>query len=206
MPQNPPFSEAGDEGPRTDLEQLDAYLSSERSPPRCMDLSELDGFMAGILAGPETIPASEWIPVIWDGDEAAFESEEEAEQILATIMNRYGEIEVALDGDPADFMPVFWEDDDGEPIVSDWAHGFMHAVSLRTDAWDPVLQDEETALLLIPIGLIAGQAVPDIDEVFKLPDEEMEDLLEDADEMLIACAIGLRTFWRDRQSTTPVRH
>ena len=30
-----------------DLDALEAYLSSDESPDDCMDLSELDGFLAG---------------------------------------------------------------------------------------------------------------------------------------------------------------
>ena len=205
MTQTPNLPEPDDDQP-TQIELLDEYLSSERAPPRCMDLSELDGFMAGIIAGPEPIMPSEWMPVIWDGDEASFDSPDEAQTIMGAILNRYNEIQTALDGDPTDYMPIFWEDDEGEPVVEDWAHGFMHAVSMRTEAWEPVLRDEETAVMLIPIGIIAGLAAPEIDPELRLPEDEMEDLLEDADMMLAACAVGLRAFWRDRPRTPTVRH
>ena len=35
-----------------DLDALEAYLSSDESPDDCMDLSELDGFLAGLIVGP----------------------------------------------------------------------------------------------------------------------------------------------------------
>lgn len=189
-----------------DLEVLNDYLLSERSPPECMDLSELDGFLAGLIASPEPIMPSEWLPVIWDGEEPEFDSEDEAGTILGTILGRYNDIAASLDTEPASFTPVFWEAADGTPVVEDWAHGFMHAVSLRTEAWEPVLRDEESAILLIPIGIIAGLAVPEIEEEMRLPDDAMEELLEDADMMLAACVVGLRAFWRDRPSTPVVRH
>jgi uncharacterized protein len=189
-----------------DLEALNDYLMSDRSPAECMDLSELDGFLAGLIAGPEPIAPSEWLPVIWDGEEPAFDSEAEAGTILGTILSRYNDIAESLDNDPTAFSPVFWEDDDGEPVVEDWAHGFMHAVSLRTEAWEPVLRDEESAILLIPIGIIAGLAVPELEAEMRLPEDAMEELLEDADMMLAACVVGLRAFWRDRPSVPPLRH
>ena len=40
------------DGP-TNLATLDAFLASDRTPPDCMQLSELDGFLAGIVVGPE---------------------------------------------------------------------------------------------------------------------------------------------------------
>jgi uncharacterized protein len=193
------------EGP-TDLEALNDYLLSDRSPAECMDLSELDGFMAGLIAGPEPIAETEWLPVVWDGEEPVFADEQEAELILGTILRRYSDIAASLDGDPTTYSPVFWEADDGTPVVEDWAHGFMHAVSLRTEAWEPVLRDEETAILLIPIGLIAGLAVPDLEDEMKLPEDDLEELMEDADMMLAACAVGLRAYWRDHPQPVQRRH
>jgi uncharacterized protein len=189
------------------MDALNDYLTSDRSPADCMDLSELDGFLAGLVAGPEPILPSEWLPVIWDGEEPVFDSDAEAGSVLGTILSRYNDIAESLDSDPATFAPVFWESDDGTPVVDDWAHGFMHAVSMRTEAWEPVLRDEESAILLIPIDIIAGLAVPELEAEMQLPDDAMEELLEEADMMLAACVVGLRAFWRDRPTPAPrVRH
>ena len=35
-----------------DLDALDAFLMSDRAPEDCMQLSDLDGFLAGIAIGP----------------------------------------------------------------------------------------------------------------------------------------------------------
>jgi len=188
------------------LDALNDYLMSDRSPPECMDLSELDGFLAGLIAGPEPIDAREWLPVVWDGAEPMFDDEAEAGAVLGAILRRYDDIAASLDEEPSSFSPIFWEADDGGPLVDDWAHGFMHAVSLRTEAWEPVLRDEESAVLLIPIGIIAGQTIPDIDDDLRLPQEAMDELMEDADEMLAACVVGLRAFWRDRPAQPRLRH
>ena len=47
----------------TDLTTLDAYLSSEQSPENTMQLSDLDGFLTGVICSPEVIMPSEWLPV-----------------------------------------------------------------------------------------------------------------------------------------------
>ena len=52
-----------------DLEVLDAFLESDRAPQDCMQLSDLDGFLTGIAIGPELIMPSEWLPVVWGGEE-----------------------------------------------------------------------------------------------------------------------------------------
>ncbi|HEY8290413.1 MAG TPA: UPF0149 family protein [Acetobacteraceae bacterium] len=189
-----------------DLGALNDYLTSNRSPPACMDLSELDGFMAGIVAGPEPVATSEWLPMVWDGEEPVFDNDAEAATVLGTILRRFSEIASGLDSEPATFAPVFWEGEDGSPVVDDWAHGFMQAVSMRTEAWGPVLRDEDLSILLIPIGIIASRAVAGLTAEIRFPDEAMDDLMEDADTMLAACAVGLRAFWRDRSSPSRLHH
>jgi len=51
-----------------------------------MGLSDLDGFLTGIVVGPELILPSEWLPVIWGGAEPEFETEAEMRTVLGTIM------------------------------------------------------------------------------------------------------------------------
>ena len=47
----------------TDLDRLDSYLSSDKSPEDSMLLSDLDGFLHGIACSPVLIPAEEWMSV-----------------------------------------------------------------------------------------------------------------------------------------------
>ena len=50
-----------------DLDALDEYLMSDHAPDDSMGLSDLDGFLTGVVVGPELIPPSEWLPAIWGG-------------------------------------------------------------------------------------------------------------------------------------------
>lgn len=74
-----------------DLEVLDSFLMSDRSPSDSMMLSDLDGFLTGIAIGPELVLPSEWLPLIWGGDAPEFADEDEAKAILDAIMSRYNE-------------------------------------------------------------------------------------------------------------------
>ena len=58
-----------------DLDILDDYLISNHAPDNSMGLSDLDGFLTGIAVGPELILPSEWLSVIWGGDEPVFDTE-----------------------------------------------------------------------------------------------------------------------------------
>ena len=184
--------------PEVDLDPLDAYLSSDGAPEGCMDLSELDGFMAGVIAGPAGIETDEWLALVWDGDTPRFASEQQRQIVLTTIAARFHEIAQGLEASPSEYAPVFWEDVTGTTIAEDWAAGFMQAVALRPRAWDPVLAGD-SASLLIPIAAIAGLALPsDAGGDLDMPEEMLDRLIRDAESILPACVIGLREHWRAR--------
>jgi len=184
-----------------DIEALDNYLMSERSPPDCMDVSQLDGFLAGVVIGPEIIAPSEFLPVVWAGGHPVFVNTEEAGIILGSILGRYNEIAATLDTEPSTYSPVFWQDRAGNTIVDDWSVGFMQAVALRSDAWEPALLDDEIAMLLIPIGVIAGLAEPGVGlHDISLSDDFLDELMQNAGEVLPSCVLGLRAFWRERDT------
>lgn len=114
-----------------DLEALDRYLDSDLSPDDCMGLSDLDGFLTGVVVGPELIMPSEWLPVIWGNEEPDFESTTHAESIIGLIMDRSNEITTGFNSDPEKFEPIFYKWPTGEVIVTDWAAGFREAMELR---------------------------------------------------------------------------
>jgi uncharacterized protein len=191
----PPLSQPGP----VDLDALNEYLLSDRSPPECMDVSQLDGFLAGVIIGPEMIVPSEFLPVVWGGAPPEFADAAEAETVLGSILGRYNEIAENLDAEPSNYAPVFWQDQAGNSITEDWAVGFMQAVSLRSEAWEPALFDDETAMLLIPIGIIAGLSEPEIGlNDATLSDEFLDELMERAADLLPGCVLGLRAFWTAR--------
>lgn len=118
---------------------------------------------------------------------------------MDTIEGRYHEIQETLDATESDYAPVFWEDFAGATITEDWAAGFMEAVALHPRAWAPVLSDDASASLLIPIAAVAGLALPaeaggDLD----IPDAMLDRMIEDAEDVLPNCVLGLRLFWRGR--------
>ena len=60
--------------PLTDaeLDELEGFLASDAVPEDCMDLEMLDGFLAAIVSGPESVQPSEWLPQVWsDGGRSA---------------------------------------------------------------------------------------------------------------------------------------
>src|SRR5262245_65598401 len=107
---------------QVDLEALDCFLMSDRSPPDCMTLSDLDGFLTGIAVGPELVLPSEWLPLVWGGEAPEFADESEAKAVLGAIMARYNEILRQIADDT--FDPILCTDRGGPLIDEDSAEGY----------------------------------------------------------------------------------
>jgi uncharacterized protein len=184
-----------------DLDALDAFLMSDRSPEDSMGLSGLDGFLAGIAVGPELFLPSEWLPAVWGGAEPAFGSAEEARSILGAIMGRYNEVTRLLDAAPDEFDPVFWEGPDGQAIVTDWAAGFLDAAMLRAKAWEPLVRHAAAGVLMVPL-LVLGADDPEHLPfgVRPPPRGEVEALHAAGAEIIPDCVVGIHGFWRERRT------
>jgi uncharacterized protein len=174
------------------LDPLDHFLRSDRAPPNCMMLSELDGYLSGIAVGPELVSPGEWLRFVWGGEAPKFADQNEAQAILDIIVARYNEILRDVAHDMVD--PIFWTDRDGKVIATDWAEGFRHAIRLRANAWKPLFMSKHGAYLLFPIVALcrdenrtAGLGL--------LPDKE-HGLLETAPELIPTCVSKIAAYWR----------
>jgi uncharacterized protein len=190
------------------LDELAHFLNSSSAPQGCMDLSELDGFLAGLVAGPESVPREEWLAEVWDNEEPDYLDEAEQASVEQTIFDRYAAIESGLGATPLGYAAILWQDEAGTTVAEDWAAGFMQAVSLRAKAWQPALADEDASMLLIPIASLAGMTLPESERGGQaMSDDALEGLMQDAEQVLPVCVLGLRRFWQDRaMGNGMVRH
>jgi len=206
---NPHYTEPHKERDATvTLDELAEFLNSDKAPPGCMDLSELDGFLAGLLAGPEDIQPDEFLDEIWDNEDPDFADAAEETAVENAILDRYRAIREGLDGSALAFVPILWVDEGGSTVSEDWAAGFMQAVSLRAAEWQPALADEDASALLIPIASLAGVSLAEDERGDAvLSDDALEGLMHDAAQVLPVCVLGLRRFWFGRRGEKePVRH
>lgn len=141
------------EGALTEAEfdRLTEILESSKSPD-AMTLEELDGFFAALIAGPELVPPSEYLPEVFGGEMSetlAFETLAEARDALGLIMRHWNSIAAKLhEGDV--YVPILFEDAQGVCQGNEWARGFMRGVHLRREAWSEVIEDDEHCGWLIP--------------------------------------------------------
>jgi uncharacterized protein len=109
-----------------------------------MLLEELDGFLAGIVVCPETIPPSAWLPIVWGveeaGEEPVFETVDHANRVIALVMGHYNHVARALSDASGHYVPLIIEDKrTGEIMWELWIEGFEKATKLRPTAWLPLL-------------------------------------------------------------------
>ncbi len=163
------------------LRQLDDFLLSEAVSDDAMLLSELDGFLAGLIVCPDLIMPSEWMPVVWgDDDGPVFDSMEQAQAISGLIMGHYNDIIRQLDQNR--YRPIFDVDIDDTILWETWLEGFGQAMRLRPEAWRAYTQDEDADLqrALFVLGRLEELATLPPQDIKPLDiDEELENIAPD---------------------------
>lgn len=159
-----------------------------------MLLTELDGFLTGLLICPEAIPQDEWMTVVW-GAEAdgvgPFEDPLDVQWFADAVAARRDEI--ARDLARGKLQPIFDVDErDGEVLWEYWIDGFAEAVALRPDAWAALADDPEKAApqsrLTTLIAVARDESDLDSVEVNALQDRAEAELKESVQLLYVAHA------------------
>jgi uncharacterized protein len=171
-----------------------------------MLLTELDGFLAGILVCPDLIMPGEWLPMVWGGrnwDAApAFENTKQVEQLVRLIMERYNAVAADLQHGGGHYEPLFDVDTRNDDILWEiWIGGFDTALQLRPEAWAKVLGSDEDAHNALA-GLVALVQIGRGEST--LPKEHIDDLIAKAPD-LIPHYIETLNAWRISQHVAAER-
>jgi uncharacterized protein len=130
------------------LEELELWLASDQAPAKGgWNVSAVDGFLAGIIIGPEPIEPKEWTRLIFGARPLG----PDGEAALQAVLDRHDAVAKILAKVPASYAPLFMRTDEGVVLAQDWAAGFLAAIRLRLEAWRPLLDAAETSRLLLPI-------------------------------------------------------
>ena len=134
-----------------DLDRLDALLQALPQDQMPMSLSELNGYLTGILAAPDLIMPSEWLDGVWSEDGAGeLPDPATAEKLVPAVMEHYNDI-AALIYTEGWIEPIYEEDpNSGETLWEPWIDGFTRAMGLRPAQWLAVAEgpNEDAALAL----------------------------------------------------------
>ncbi len=186
-----------------EIDHLEELLSNIEIMPDAMCVSELDGYVAGLLLCPEMIMPSEWLPEVWGLDsEPEFESIEQAEATIAAVMAHYNRVAENLANRRKPYEIVLEQaEGEGEPFWEFWIAGFEQAMRLRPEAWEPywAADDDITvgAIIMMAalIDLEAGES--------SLPQENQALLKDEACEIIPSLVVTMND-WVKSQELVPM--
>jgi uncharacterized protein len=173
-----------------DLDRLDALLHALPEEKMPMTLSELDGYLTGILACPDLIMPSEWLPHVWgETGEANFPdmktTDKTTDKTIGAVMGHYNSVAEAMMRSLL-IEPIYEVDPNSdETLWEPWVDGFSRALDVRPDAWKRLLDeaDEETQA-----SMIFMMALRDIDTGrSKFSEEEIHDIDREAPDLIPNC-------------------
>lgn len=173
-----------------DLDRLDEILSAlprENSP---MSVSELDGYVTGIIACPDLIPPSEWFPHVWgETGDGNFPDLKAAEKTISAVMAHYNAVAREMTRTPW-IEPIYEVDPNSDEVLWEpWVDGFSRAMRLRTEAWRKVFDqaDEETRSSLI--FLLALQDI--YEGTSKFTEEKIDEIDLEAPDLIPNCIAAI---------------
>lgn len=190
MPGRAPLTDA-------ERERLEAFLAGLKNPDH-LTLVGLDGLFCALIAGPETVMPSEYLPVVWGGemaDEDAFASESEANELLGLMMRHWNAIADEYQRERV-YLPMFDPPDATGVPGRQWARGFMRGVAMRRRGWTSMFTDENEGQLMT-IALVAGEVEP------SWPTTPLTDELREQLESLMGAGAGraYHRFAAERRAT-----
>jgi uncharacterized protein len=125
-----------------------------------MLLTELDGFLTGLLICPEAIPSDEWMSVVWGAETDGvppFDDPLDVQWFADAVAARRHEI--ARDLDRGRLRPILDVDErNGDVLWEYWIDGFAEAMATRPDAWQVLAADGRTAAPLERLTLLIAAA------------------------------------------------
>ncbi|OAN53508.1 UPF0149 family protein [Sphingobium sp. TCM1] len=126
------------------LDKLDRLLLDQ---PDAMLISQLDGFLTGIVVSPDLVAPGQWIPLIWAGDEGdgepEFETAADLQAAVDLIMTHYHAILQSLEC-PGDYAPLLEVDTRSNEIMWEmWIDGFTQAMAIAPGGWTRIQADDD---------------------------------------------------------------
>jgi uncharacterized protein len=176
-----PLSEA-------DIDQLAERLGRIRNDD-ALSLEEVDGLFCALIASPQSIPPSGYLPVILGGEPGHsefFANLEDANFTVSLMMRYWNSIIADLEKESV-HLPFVFEVESGEVPGRAWARGFMLGTHLAPEGWDELFENEEEGDVFV-IPLVAGEVDPE------WPKEPVTKKLED--EILMSLGVGFVRSYR----------
>lgn len=135
----------------SETEWLEQRLLDYGDDDSVLSLSELDGFLAAIVTGPELVPISRWWPTLWGGGvEPKWQSDRKMKRAIELILGHMNLLAHTLCNQPDNFEPLLMVNPNTEPpveIAEEWCFGYLRGVALGN--WPELPEELDTWLEVI---------------------------------------------------------
>lgn len=186
----------------SELDELHDYLVAHAGPDGLM-LDGVHGLLSALVAGPEPVTASEWLPHVID-QETGFDDADQANRILSLLVRLYNSVVQELEA--LTYEPIFgeYEDEDGGADLAavGWCEGFSLGIDLRSGVWESRMSSDPRLMdLLDPIIRISAD-----EGLFESDTAEQLAELDDDERELLLRAVGgavadVQQYWREQPPT-----
>jgi len=151
---------------RANPARLKAFLADPVRPAGTLRYHELQGFLFALASAPEMVPPSEWLPIVFGGEEPEYASLDEAQTIIGALMALYNDVNAAVfNGSPTlppdcAFRRSLLANLDEDAPISQWARGFTTGHQWLEETWEgciPEALEEEFAGALLILSFFASR-------------------------------------------------
>ena len=180
---------------------LTRFLSSTDRPEGTLGYYELQGFLFAIACAPELIRPSEWLPLVFNDQDAVYADMEEARSILQSLMDLYNLINTQIftaDVHLPDDITIqkLALDNIGEAaLLGQWSRGFFMGHNWLIELWDhyiPDALDKELVSSLIVLSFFSNR---------QLAEAYYKEIAETSGKALNEFAAGMLAMFEDAMNS-----
>ena len=200
--------------PASDPSALRAFLEHPARPAGTLGYHELQGFLFTVVSAPELIPLSEWMPIIFAGEEVDYANVEQAKAMIGQIMALYNTINAAV-LDPPTLLPADCPLRDGvlanfedEAPIAQWSHGFVRGHQWLEELWEDLPEEvaEELDATLMALGFFSSREMAEGFHAETTTGEHSLETMADAMHRVFPRAVAQYAQLGRSTSTVPVEH
>ncbi len=128
------------------LKTLSDFLDATARPVNTMTLHEVRGFLWAVASTPTDIEIDDWLPFVFEGDDANFADDAEEETITNLFFDLLDEQYQRIEDDDSELSgsDYHWHETEEQrwPLTA-WCSGLLKAHYWQEEAWNTLLEETE---------------------------------------------------------------